>query len=64
MCETPIARAYASAKLETIYGGTNEIMKELIARSIVKETLLNTWSKIYSCVRLFDSEDAQHGRYA
>ena len=36
MWETPIARAYASAKLQTIYGGTNEIMKELIARSIVK----------------------------
>ena len=35
MWETPIARAYASARLQTIYGGTNDIMKELIARSIV-----------------------------
>ena len=36
MLETPISRAYASARLQTIYGGTNEIMKELIARNIVK----------------------------
>merc|ERR1719205_370002 len=37
MWETQIAKAYASARVQTIYGGTNEIMKELIARSIVKE---------------------------
>ncbi|XP_059080142.1 long-chain specific acyl-CoA dehydrogenase, mitochondrial-like [Tigriopus californicus] len=36
MWETPIARSYANARVQTIYGGTNEIMKELIARSIVK----------------------------
>ena len=38
MWETSIARAYANARVQTIYGGSNEIMKELIARSIVKPT--------------------------
>eukprot|EP00095_Tigriopus_kingsejongensis_P002688 snap_masked-scaffold2248_size18162-processed-gene-0.1 protein:Tk02688 transcript:snap_masked-scaffold2248_size18162-processed-gene-0.1-mRNA-1 annotation:"long-chain specific acyl- mitochondrial precursor" len=37
MWETPIARSYVNARVQTIYGGTNEIMKELIARSIVKK---------------------------
>ena len=37
MWETPISRAYANARVQTIYGGTNEIMKELIARNIVKK---------------------------
>ena len=36
MWETNIAKCYASARVQTIYGGTNEIMKELIARNIVK----------------------------
>ncbi len=34
MMEYPIARAYADARVQRIYGGTNEIMKELIARSL------------------------------
>ena len=34
MMEYPIARMYADARVQSIYGGTNEIMKELIARSI------------------------------
>lgn len=34
MMEYPIARAYGDARVQRIYGGTNEIMKELIARSI------------------------------
>ncbi|HVO46514.1 MAG TPA: acyl-CoA dehydrogenase family protein [Steroidobacteraceae bacterium] len=34
MWETPIARAYADARVQRIYGGTSEIMKELIARSL------------------------------
>jgi alkylation response protein AidB-like acyl-CoA dehydrogenase len=34
MIEYPIARAYADARVQRIYGGTNEIMKELIARSL------------------------------
>jgi len=38
MMETPIARSYADARVQTIYGGANEIMKELIARDIVKPT--------------------------
>ena len=30
----PIARMYADARVQKIYGGSNEIMKELIARSL------------------------------
>jgi acyl-CoA dehydrogenase len=32
MIEFPIARIYADARVQKIYGGTNEIMKELISR--------------------------------
>jgi alkylation response protein AidB-like acyl-CoA dehydrogenase len=34
MVEYPIARAYADARITTIYGGTTEIMKEIIGRSL------------------------------
>jgi acyl-CoA dehydrogenase len=34
MDEYPISRMYADARVQRIYGGTNEIMKLLIARSI------------------------------
>ena len=34
--EYPIARAWADARVQRIYAGTNEIMKELIARSVLK----------------------------
>jgi acyl-CoA dehydrogenase len=34
MLEYPIARFYADARVQKIYGGTNEIMKELIARGL------------------------------
>jgi alkylation response protein AidB-like acyl-CoA dehydrogenase len=34
MREYPIARAYADARITTIYGGTTEIMKEIIGRSL------------------------------
>jgi acyl-CoA dehydrogenase len=34
MMEYPIARMYANARVNRIYGGANEIMKELIARSL------------------------------
>jgi acyl-CoA dehydrogenase len=34
MTEYPIARFYADARVQRIYGGANEIMKELIARKI------------------------------
>lgn len=34
MNEYPIARLYADARVQRIYGGTNEIMKVLIARSL------------------------------
>ena len=35
MWEYPITRAFADARVQRIYGGTNEIMKELIARSFI-----------------------------
>ena len=34
MWEYPIARAYADARVQRIYGGTNEIMKEVISRAM------------------------------
>ncbi|WP_406021784.1 acyl-CoA dehydrogenase family protein [Nocardioides sp. NBC_00850] len=34
MLEYPIARAYRDARIQTIYGGTTEIMKEIIGRDI------------------------------
>jgi acyl-CoA dehydrogenase len=34
MLEYPIARAYLDARVQRIYGGTNEIMKEVIQRSL------------------------------
>ncbi len=34
MTEYPIARAYTDARVTTIYGGTTEIMKEIIGRSL------------------------------
>jgi len=35
MNEYPVSRAYQDARIQRIYGGTNEIMKELIARDLV-----------------------------
>ncbi len=35
MAEYPIARLYADARVQKIYGGTNEIMKDLIARRLL-----------------------------
>uniref|UniRef100_UPI003AAFDEBA long-chain specific acyl-CoA dehydrogenase, mitochondrial n=1 Tax=Centroberyx gerrardi TaxID=166262 RepID=UPI003AAFDEBA len=37
MWEYPIAKAFVDARIQPIYGGTNEIMKELIARNIVSQ---------------------------
>ncbi|MFR9750373.1 acyl-CoA dehydrogenase family protein [Nocardia sp. 004] len=34
MREYPIAKAYTDARIQTIYGGTTEIMKEIIGRSL------------------------------
>ena len=34
MLEYPVARAYLDARVQTIYGGTTEIMKEIIGRSL------------------------------
>jgi alkylation response protein AidB-like acyl-CoA dehydrogenase len=34
MTEYPIARAYLDARITTIYGGTTEIMKEIVGRSL------------------------------
>ncbi|XP_034720979.1 long-chain specific acyl-CoA dehydrogenase, mitochondrial [Etheostoma cragini] len=37
MMEYPIAKAFVDSRVQPIYGGTNEIMKELIARTIVTQ---------------------------
>ncbi|PVD35962.1 hypothetical protein C0Q70_02931 [Pomacea canaliculata] len=37
MLEYPIARAFLDARVQPIYGGSNEIMKELIARNVVAD---------------------------
>jgi acyl-CoA dehydrogenase len=34
MLEYPIARAYAGARIRRIYGGSNETMRESIARAM------------------------------
>jgi alkylation response protein AidB-like acyl-CoA dehydrogenase len=34
MREYPVARAYTDARITTIYGGTTEIMKEIVGRSL------------------------------
>jgi acyl-CoA dehydrogenase len=34
MWEYPVTRAYADARVQRIYGGTNEIMKEVITRAM------------------------------
>ncbi|GAA2862211.1 acyl-CoA dehydrogenase family protein [Pseudonocardia halophobica] len=36
MLEYPVARAFVDSRIQTIYGGTTEIMKELIGRDIAK----------------------------
>ncbi|MDT2006879.1 acyl-CoA dehydrogenase [Rhodococcus opacus] len=37
MMEYPIGRAYVDSRIQTIYGGTTEIMKEIIGRDIASE---------------------------
>jgi acyl-CoA dehydrogenase len=37
MREYPIGRAFVDARVQRIYGGTSEIMKEIIGRGIFKE---------------------------
>ena len=34
MMEYPVARAYVDSRVQTIYGGTTEIQKEIIGRSL------------------------------
>ena len=34
MWEYPVARAFANARAQRIYGGSNDIMKEIIAREV------------------------------
>ncbi|WP_269620592.1 acyl-CoA dehydrogenase family protein [Zhongshania sp. BJYM1] len=36
MWEYPVARAWADARIQRIYGGTNEIMKVIISRALLK----------------------------
>ena len=35
MLEYPVAKAFVDSRIQKIYGGTNEIMKELISRSFL-----------------------------
>ncbi len=35
MLEYPIARLFVDARVQSIFGGTNEIMKEIIGRSLL-----------------------------
>ena len=35
MSEYPISRFFVDARIQRIYGGTNEIMKEIVARSLL-----------------------------
>jgi alkylation response protein AidB-like acyl-CoA dehydrogenase len=35
MLEYPIAKAFVDSRVQAIYGGTNEIMKEIIGRSLI-----------------------------
>jgi len=35
MLEYPIARAWADSRIQTIYGGTSEIMREVVGRAVV-----------------------------
>ncbi|RKN38935.1 acyl-CoA dehydrogenase [Streptomyces hoynatensis] len=37
MTENPVARAFTDARVGTIYGGTTEIMKEIIGRSLLAD---------------------------
>jgi alkylation response protein AidB-like acyl-CoA dehydrogenase len=34
MAEYPSARLYADSRVQKVYGGSNEIMKEIIARTL------------------------------
>jgi alkylation response protein AidB-like acyl-CoA dehydrogenase len=34
MTEYPIARAWADSRVQRIYGGSNEIMREIIGRTL------------------------------
>jgi alkylation response protein AidB-like acyl-CoA dehydrogenase len=36
MTEYPVARAFLDTRVQTIYGGTTEIMKEIIGRDIAR----------------------------
>ena len=35
MTEYPISRFFTDARIQRIYGGTNEIMKEIVARGMI-----------------------------
>ena len=34
MLDQPVAKAFVDARVQTIYGGTTEVMKEIIGRSL------------------------------
>ena len=41
MTEYPISRFFVDARIQRIYGGTNEIMKEIVARGLIGKVLIN-----------------------
>jgi hypothetical protein len=43
MTEYPIARAYADARVQTMHGGTSQIMKVIIARGVTG--LRHDWNR-------------------
>ena len=54
MLEYPIARAYADARVTRIYGGANEIMKEIVGR--------DPWGCSHGhCDCDYDREDSRSG---
>lgn len=38
--DTPVAKAFIDSRVQTIYGGSNEVLRDLIARQIV-----SSWKK-------------------
>ena len=64
MLEYPIARAYADARITTIYGGTTEIMKEIIGRGlgVVSDAASSRDRNIGSRARTEGAEGTRAGR--
>ena len=53
MTEYPISRFFVDARIQRIYGGTNEIMKEIVARGLIGKILINLDKSACFSSRLF-----------